>query len=62
MSALQPYQTELIEHAMAIGALKFGSFTLKSGRYAPSSRKICWVPYQVLLSPGSRLTSLMRAL
>ena len=32
MSNLKEYQTELIEHGMAVGALKFGSFTLKSGR------------------------------
>ena len=32
MSALEKYQTELIEHSMAVGALKFGTFTLKSGR------------------------------
>ena len=29
---LEKHQSELIEHAMAVGALKFGSFTLKSGR------------------------------
>ncbi len=32
MSSLEKYQTELIEHGMTVGALKFGSFTLKSGR------------------------------
>ena len=32
MSNLEKYQTELIEHGMAVGALKFGTFTLKSGR------------------------------
>ena len=31
--ALQKYQTELIEHGMAVGALKYGTFTLKSGRF-----------------------------
>ena len=30
---LEKHQSELIEHTMAVGALKFGSFTLKSGRY-----------------------------
>ena len=30
---LENHQSELIEHAMAVGALKFGTFTLKSGRY-----------------------------
>lgn len=35
MSSLQTYQTALIEHSMAAGALKFGSFTLKSGRISP---------------------------
>lgn len=29
---LEELKTELIEQAMQIGALKFGSFTLKSGR------------------------------
>lgn len=32
MSVLQAYQTDLIEHGMKVGALKFGTFTLKSGR------------------------------
>lgn len=32
MSDLKKFQVELIEHGMAVGALKFGSFTLKSGR------------------------------
>ncbi|KAH9917329.1 orotate phosphoribosyltransferase [Fomitopsis serialis] len=35
MAALNKYQNELIEHSMAVGALKFGSFTLKSGRQSP---------------------------
>ncbi|KAJ7306768.1 orotate phosphoribosyltransferase [Mycena olivaceomarginata] len=35
MSALASYQSDLIQHAMEIGALKFGSFTLKSGRISP---------------------------
>ncbi|EPQ53679.1 orotate phosphoribosyltransferase [Gloeophyllum trabeum ATCC 11539] len=32
---LQPYQNELIAKSMSVGALKFGSFTLKSGRTSP---------------------------
>ena len=32
-SSLEPYQTELIERSMAVGALKYGTFTLKSGRF-----------------------------
>jgi len=32
---LQSYQTELIEHSMSVDALRFGSFTLKSGRVSP---------------------------
>lgn len=32
MVALAKYQSELIEHSMAVGALMFGDFTLKSGR------------------------------
>ncbi|KAJ7096054.1 phosphoribosyltransferase-like protein [Mycena epipterygia] len=35
MSALASHQSDLIQHAMEIGALKFGSFTLKSGRISP---------------------------
>lgn len=35
---LEKYQSELIEHAMAVGALKFGTFTLKSGRYQSPTR------------------------
>ena len=34
MSNLEVYQNELIERAMSVGALKFGSFVLKSGRSA----------------------------
>lgn len=30
--SLPEYKSQLIEHAMAVGALKFGTFTLKSGR------------------------------
>ncbi|KZT00658.1 orotate phosphoribosyltransferase [Laetiporus sulphureus 93-53] len=33
--SLDKFQSELIEHAMAVGALKFGSFVLKSGRNSP---------------------------
>ncbi|EAU82866.2 orotate phosphoribosyltransferase [Coprinopsis cinerea okayama7 len=33
--SLSPYQNELIEHAMSVDALKFGQFTLKSGRISP---------------------------
>ncbi|PCH44800.1 orotate phosphoribosyltransferase [Wolfiporia cocos MD-104 SS10] len=35
MSTLDKYQSELIEHGMSVGALKFGSFVLKSGRTSP---------------------------
>lgn len=32
---MQPYQQEFIQFALNIGVLKFGSFTLKSGRQSP---------------------------
>ncbi|CCM01200.1 uncharacterized protein FIBRA_03248 [Fibroporia radiculosa] len=35
MATLDKYQTSLIEHGMSVGALKFGSFVLKSGRTSP---------------------------
>ena len=31
-SALEDYQAQLVDDALTAGALKFGSFTLKSGR------------------------------
>ncbi|KAJ3561434.1 hypothetical protein NP233_g10197 [Leucocoprinus birnbaumii] len=34
-SPLPDYKAQLIEHAMDVGALKFGTFTLKSGRTSP---------------------------
>jgi len=34
-SSISNYQSDLIEHAMSVEALKFGSFTLKSGRISP---------------------------
>jgi orotidine 5'-phosphate decarboxylase subfamily 2 len=32
---VQPYQTEFIKFALQVGVLKFGTFTLKSGRISP---------------------------
>lgn len=32
-TVLKSYQEDLISHSMTVGALKFGTFTLKSGRY-----------------------------
>ena len=40
-NALQSYQTDLLIQAEQVGALKFGQFTLKSGRYAPIARPWC---------------------
>jgi len=34
-SSLAAHQAQLISHSMSVGALKFGSFTLKSGRVSP---------------------------
>ncbi|THV07163.1 orotate phosphoribosyltransferase [Dendrothele bispora CBS 962.96] len=52
---LQPYQTDLISKAMAAGALKFGQFTLKSGRISP------YFFNAGLLSSGEILASLASA-
>jgi hypothetical protein len=42
MSSLETYQAQLVDDSLSVGALKFGSFTLKSGRCvsetAPSLR------------------------
>ena len=37
-TTLHAHQAQLIEHGMAVGALKFGTFTLKSGRSVCPSR------------------------
>jgi len=55
MSSLHKLQTELIEHAMEVGALKFGTFTLKSGRSSP------YFFNAGLLSSGSVLLTLASA-
>ncbi|KAG7369503.1 orotate phosphoribosyltransferase [Nitzschia inconspicua] len=34
-SSIQPYQMEFLEFSLHVGVLKFGSFTLKSGRISP---------------------------
>ncbi|KAG7345793.1 orotate phosphoribosyltransferase [Nitzschia inconspicua] len=34
-SSIQPYQMEFLEFSLEVGVLKFGSFTLKSGRISP---------------------------
>jgi len=35
MSTLETYQVQLVNDSLSVGALKFGSFTLKSGRVSP---------------------------
>ncbi|KAJ7574387.1 phosphoribosyltransferase-like protein [Mycena floridula] len=55
MSSLKSYQDQLIQDAMAVGALKFGSFTLKSGRISP------YFFNASLLSSGSILSTLSTA-
>ncbi|KAK7439791.1 orotate phosphoribosyltransferase [Stygiomarasmius scandens] len=52
---LQSYQTDLISKAMSVGALKFGQFTLKSGRVSP------YFFNSSLLSSGEILNSLASA-
>ncbi|ESK92572.1 orotate phosphoribosyltransferase [Moniliophthora roreri MCA 2997] len=54
-SELKSYQTELINQAMSVGALKFGSFTLKSGRISP------YFFNASLLSSGPILATLAKA-
>ncbi|KAG6820923.1 hypothetical protein H0H93_009697 [Arthromyces matolae] len=54
-SNLEAYQTDLIEKAMSVDALKFGSFTLKSGRISP------YFFNAGLLSTGPILTALASA-
>lgn len=54
-SSLAPYQLELIQGAMSVNALKFGSFTLKSGRISPYFINVG------LISTGPLLTALCSA-
>ncbi|KAL0579654.1 orotate phosphoribosyltransferase [Marasmius crinis-equi] len=53
--SLQSYQVDLIDKAMSVGALKFGSFTLKSGRISP------YFFNAGLLSTGPILSALAKA-
>ncbi|KAG7097851.1 hypothetical protein E1B28_005166 [Marasmius oreades] len=55
MSELKNYQIDLIEQAMSVEALKFGSFTLKSGRISP------YFFNAGLLSTGNILSALAKA-
>jgi len=54
-STLEEYQVKLIESAMSADALKFGSFTLNSGRNSPYFINVG------LISTGPSLTSLCSA-
>ncbi|KAK1219249.1 orotate phosphoribosyltransferase [Marasmius sp. AFHP31] len=53
--SLQEYQVDLIDKAMSVGALKFGEFTLKSGRISP------YFFNAGLLSTGPILSALAKA-
>jgi orotate phosphoribosyltransferase len=48
--SLERYQLELIESAMSVNALKFGSFTLKSGRVSPYFFNVALISTGPLLS------------
>ena len=52
-SSLPPHKALLIKHAMSVDALKFGSFTLKSGRQSPyffNAGLLCTGPILATLS------------